>query len=133
MDKKVLRVVDWEKHQHYKRKNKNYNNEQKWFMVHGRELLRDMRFMQLTSEERDFLIIGCWAVGSQDNGFLPNIEQHAFWIRREINEVERLRNFLFRQGWLEEWSVEEYNKHQNFIDIQNNSIENKEKKINLSW
>jgi hypothetical protein len=54
-----IRVTNWETHQHYKKKNKNFNNEQKWFMVYGRKLLRDMKFMTMTPEQRDFLIVGC--------------------------------------------------------------------------
>ena len=59
-----LRVKEWEEYQHYKKKNKNYNNEQKWFMFYGRRLLRDKKFMSLTPAQRDFLVVGCWAVGS---------------------------------------------------------------------
>ena len=113
-----IRVTNWETHQHYKKKNKNFNNEQPWFMVYGRKLLRDMKFMTMTPEQRDFLIVGCWAVGSQDNGFLPPIEDHAFWIRRDLAEVQKLTKFLLDEGWLETWSEDEYEKiQQKQIDI----------------
>ena len=120
-----IRVTNWETHQHYKRKNKNFNNEQPWFMVYGRKLLRDMRFMQMTPEERDFLIVGCWAVGSQDNGFLPDLEEHAFWIRRDIEEVEELIEFLLEEGWLEYWSIDDYQAIQDYQEdvIRENQIE----------
>jgi hypothetical protein len=49
-----LRVKDWEEYQHYKKKNKNYNNEQKWFMFYGRRLLRDKKFMSLTPHKETF-------------------------------------------------------------------------------
>ena len=35
----------------------DYNNEQKWFMFYGRQLLRDKKFMSLTPVQRDFLVI----------------------------------------------------------------------------
>ena len=112
-----IRVTNWETHQHYKKKNKNFNNEQKWFMVYGRKLLRDMKFMTMTPEQRDFLIVGCWAVGSQDNGFLPPLEEHAFWIRRDQAEVKELRDFLLQKGWLEKWSLDDYDQIQNDQDM----------------
>ena len=102
-----IRVTNWEKHQHYKKKNKNFNNEQKWFMVYGRTLLREMRFMDLSPLHRDFLLL-CWCVGSQDNGFLPDIDQLAFWLRREKKETIDLMNFLLDAGWLEKRSIDEY-------------------------
>ena len=107
-----LRVKDWEEYQHYKKKNKNYNNEQKWFMFYGRRLLRDKKFMSLTPLQRDFLVVGCWAVGSQDNGFIPDSEDLAFWIRRDINEVNELLNFLLKEDWLELWSEVQYQEIQ---------------------
>ena len=112
-----IRVTNWNTHQHYKKKNKNFNNEQPWFMVYGRKLLRDMNFMTMTPEQRDFLIVGCWAVGSQDNGFLPPLEEHAFWIRRDPSEVKELRDFLLQKGWLEKWSIDDYDQIQNDQDM----------------
>ena len=109
-EKYKIRVTNWEDHQHYKKKNKNFNNEQPWFMFYGRKLLRDMKFMQLTPEQRDFLIVGCWAVGSQDNGFLPEINQHAFWLRRDADEVRKHIDFLLEEGWLEKWSIDSYDQ-----------------------
>lgn len=107
-----IRVTNWEKHQHYKKKNKNFNNEQPWFMFYGRKLLRNMKFMQLTSDQRDFLVVGCWAVGSQDNGFLPEINQHAFWLRRDVEEVRSHIEFLIQEGWLEKWTIDSYDQIQ---------------------
>lgn len=107
-----IRVTNWEKHQHYKKKNKNFNNEQPWFMFYGRKLLRDMKFMQLTPDQRDFLVVGCWAVGSQDNGFLPEINQHAFWLRRDVKEVRGHVEFLLQEGWLEKWTIDSYDQIQ---------------------
>ena len=121
-----LRVKDWEFYQHYKKKNKNYNNEQKWFMFYGRQLLRDKKFMSLTPVQRDFLVLGCWAVGSQDNGFIPDPAELAFWIRRDINEVNELLDYLLEEGWLELWSEVKYAEiqqeqleivHQNHIEL----------------
>lgn len=129
-----LRVKDWEEYQHYKKKNKNYNNEQKWFMFYGRRLLRDKKFMSLTPVQRDFLVVGCWAVGSQDNGFLPDYEELAFWIRRDVSEVKEHLAYLLRDGWLEICSESKYLEiqeqqediiHENHIELlQQKSYEN---------
>ena len=126
-----LRVKDWEFYQHYKKKNKNYNNEQKWFMFYGRQLLRDKKFMSLTPVQRDFLVIGCWAVGSQDNGFIPDPAELAFWIRRDINEVNELLDYLLEEGWLELWSEIKYSEiqqkqeeiiHENHLELMQEKI-----------
>ncbi len=129
-----LRVRDWEEYQHYKKKNKNYNNEQKWFMFYGRRLLRDKKFMSLTPAQRDFLVVGCCAVGSQDNGFLPDPEELAFWIRRDINEVNEHLIYLLKDGWLELCSKNKYSEiqseqeviiHENHIELfQQKSYDN---------
>jgi len=102
-----LRVKEWEKFQHYKKKNKNFNNEQPWFMFYGRKLLRDVNFMTLTIEKREFLIMA-WAIASQDNGFLPAINQILFLLNREEDEVNRNLKFLLDEGWLDTCSDELY-------------------------
>lgn len=122
MEKFKVRVVNWEKYQHYKKKNKNFNNEQPWFMFYGRKLLNDVDFMTLPVVERDFLIVCCWAVGSQDNGFLPDIEQHAFRVRRPIEEVKSFVNVLLEKKWLELWSEEDYIKKQSSEIIEDNEL-----------
>ena len=104
----ILRVSEWEKYQHYKKKNKNFNNQQPWFMFHARELLNDVDFMTLSPDDREFLIVGCWAIGSQDNGFLPNPEQHAFMLRRPIEEVMKYRDLFLERGWLELFTEDQY-------------------------
>ena len=126
-----IRVKNWETHQHYKRKNKNFNNEQPWFMVYGRKLLRDMKFMQMTAEQRDFLIVGCWAVGSQDNGFLPDLEEHAFWIRRDPDKVAELIDFLMHEGWLEYWDLVEYETIQH--EQEDIIYENQRERAKEAW
>ena len=124
MENLRIRVKNWEKHQHYKKKNKNYNNEQPWFMVYGRRLLRDINFMQLEPYVRDFLLL-CWCVGSQDNGFLPPLKEMAFWIRRDEEEVEDLIEILLKKGWLICVDFEEYEDIQNEQEeiIQENRIQ----------
>tara|TARA_B110000503_G_C7018140_1_gene358590 strand:+ start:390 stop:779 length:390 start_codon:yes stop_codon:yes gene_type:complete len=110
MDK--LRVKDWEKFQFYKKKNKNFNNEQPWFSFYGRKLLRDVDFMTLTIEQREFLIM-CWAIGSQDNGFLPSVRQISFLLNRGEVVIELHLEFLCFEGWLEDCSNELYVAIQN--------------------
>ncbi|MDA7700464.1 hypothetical protein N8804_01300 [Methylophilaceae bacterium] len=105
MDK--LRVKDWETYQHYKKKNKNFNNEQPWFMFYGRRLLRDVEFMTLTIEQREFLIMA-WAIGSQDNGFMPSLKQMAYILNRDESVILAHLDFLNREGWLEYYAHETY-------------------------
>lgn len=128
---KVIRVSKWETYQHYKKKNKNFNNEQPWFMFYGRKLLRDMKFMTMTPEQRDFLVVGCWAVGSQDNGFLPELNEHAYWIRRDPDEVRSLLDFLLNKGWLEYWSLEDYEKIQS--EQEDIIYQNRRERAEESW
>ena len=77
-----LRCKKWKEYQHYKKNNKNYSKEQPWFRMFGRKLIGERKFMEMTSEQRDFLVVGCWCIGSQDNGFLPSPEDIAFKTRR---------------------------------------------------
>ena len=105
MDK--LRVKDWETYQHYKKKNKNFNNEQPWFMFYGRRLLRDVEFMTLTIEQREFLIMA-WAIGSQDNGFMPSLKQIAYILNRDESVILAHLDFLSREGWLVYYAHETY-------------------------
>ena len=136
MDK--LRIKDWEKFQHYKKKNKNFNNEQPWFMFYGRKLLRDVNFMTLNIEQREFLIMS-WAIASQDNGFLPPINQIQFLLNRKEGVINRNLEFLFGEGWLVEYDNEKYQQiqsdqeviiHENRIGKlkENNSFNNSEDK-----
>ena len=48
---KKLRCKNWDEHQHYKKKNKNYSVEQPWFMMYGRKLLGERKFIELKPEE----------------------------------------------------------------------------------
>jgi hypothetical protein len=114
MDK--LRIKDWEKFQHYKKKNKNFNNEQPWFMFYGRKLLRDVNFMTLNIEQREFLIMS-WAIASQDNGFLPPINQIQFLLNRKEDVINRNLEFLFGEGWLVEYDNEKYQKIQSDQEV----------------
>ena len=114
MDK--LRIKDWEKFQHYKKKNKNFNNEQPWFMFYGRKLLRDVNFMTLNIEQREFLIMS-WAIASQDNGFLPPINQIQFLLNRKEDVINRNLEFLFGEGWLVEYDNEKYQQIQSDQEV----------------
>ena len=46
-----LRCKNWDSYQHYKKKNKNYSVEQPWFMMYGRKLLGERKYMELKPEE----------------------------------------------------------------------------------
>ena len=106
-----IRVTNWESHQHYKKKNKNFNNEQPWFMFYGRRLLRDHKFMGLTIEQREFLIM-CWAIGSQDNGFLPEVDQMSFLLNRETETINQHLSFLYEKDWFETCAIDYYEEIQ---------------------
>jgi len=111
-----LRIKDWEKFQHYKKKNKNFNNEQPWFMFYGRKLLRDVDFMTLTIEQREFLIMS-WAIASQDNGFLPSIKQIQFLLSREEDVINKHLTFLSSEGWLVEYEYKLYEEIQSEQEV----------------
>ena len=114
-----LRCKNWDSYQHYKKKNKNYSVEQPWFMMYGRKLLGERKYMELKPEERDFLVTACWCIGSQDNGFLPSPEDIAFKMR--IDDVEQVNQYLklmLEHEWLEQYSAEDYNQIMHEVEEQ---------------
>ena len=126
---KKLRCKNWEKYQHYKKRNKNYAVEQRWFMMYGRELITERKYMSLKPEVRDFLVTGCWCIGSQDNGFLPSPEDIAFKMRMDIETVEEYLSMMLKLDWLEEYDIDEYSQIMDEVHLQvednkrNNGIE----------
>ena len=126
---KKLRCKNWEKYQHYKKRNKNYAVEQRWFMMYGRELITERKYMSLKPEVRDFLVTGCWCIGSQDNGFLPSPEDIAFKMRMDIETVEEYLSMMLKHDWLEEYDIDEYSQIMDEVHLQvednkrNNGIE----------
>jgi DNA replication protein DnaD len=121
-----LRCKNWEKYQFYKKHNKNYSNEQPWFMMYGRKLLGERKFIELKPEERDFLVVGCWCIGSQDNGFLPSPKDIAFKMRIDVEQVNQYLKHLLQQGWLEEYDEEDYKQIMNEVheQVEENQREN---------
>ena len=116
---KKLRCKEWKEYQHYKKNNKNYSKEQPWFRMFGRKLIGERKFIELKPEERDFLVVGCWCIGSQDNGFLPSPEDIAFKMR--IDDVEQVNQYLklmLEHEWLEQYSAEDYNKIMHEVEEQ---------------
>ena len=126
---KKLRCKNWEKYQHYKKRNKNFAVEQRWFMMYGRELITERKYMSLKPEVRDFLVTGCWCIGSQDNGFLPSSEDIAFKMRMDIETVEEYLSMMLKHDWLEEYDIDEYSQIMDEVHLQvednkrNNGIE----------
>ena len=126
---KKLRCKNWEKYQHYKKRNKNFAVEQRWFMMYGRELITERKYMSLKPEVRDFLVTGCWCIGSQDNGFLPSPEDIAFKMRMDIEKVEEYLSMMLKLDWLEEHDIDEYQQIMDEVHLQvednkrNNGIE----------
>jgi len=115
---KKLRCKNWDEHQHYKKKNKNYSVEQPWFMMYGRKLVGERRFMGMTPVQRDFLVVGCWCIGSQDNGFLPSPEDIAFKMRIDVKEVNLHLKLLLEQEWLVEYTEEDYKQMMHEVEEQ---------------
>jgi len=125
---KKLRCKNWEKYQNYRSSNKNYSIQQPWFMMYGRTLINERRYMLLTSEQRDFLVTGCWCIGSQESGFLPAPEDIAFKLRVDIEKVNAHLKTMLELDWLEECQQEDY--EQIMSDLNAQVDENKRKKKN---
>ena len=125
---KKLRCNNWEKYQNYPTSNKNYSIQQPWFMMYGRTLINERRYMSLTSEQRDFLVTGCWCIGSQESGFLPAPEDIAFKLRVDIEKVNAHLKTMLELDWLEECQQEDY--EQIMSDLNAQVDENKRKKKN---
>ena len=121
-----LRCKKWKEYQHYKKNNKNYSKEQPWFRMFGRKLIGERKFMEMTPVQRDFLVVGCWCIGSQDNGFLPSPEDIAFKTRIDEKEVTLHLKHLLQQDWLEEYAEEDYKKIMNDVhkQVEENQREN---------
>ena len=113
-----LRCKNWEDYQHYKRTNKNYSVEQPWFMFYGRKLIGERKFMNLKPEERDFLVVGCWCIGSQNNGFLPSPEDIAFKMRVDEKQVNLHLKLMLEQEWLVEHTYDDYKQIMNKVHEQ---------------
>ncbi|MDB2679986.1 hypothetical protein N9Z16_03195 [Methylophilaceae bacterium] len=121
-----LRCKNWDTYQHYKKKNKNYCVEQPWFMMYGRRLINERKFMEMTPEQRDFLVVGCWCIGSQENGFLPSPHDIAFKMRLDIKKVILHLEKLLKLEWLEEYSYEDYKEIMSEVheQVEKNQREN---------
>ena len=125
---KKLRCNNWEKYQNYPTSNKNYSIQQPWFMMYGRTLINERRYMSLTSEQRDFLVTGCWCIGSQESGFLPAPEDIALKLRVDIEKVNAHLKTMLELDLLEEYQQEDYEEIMNYLNAQVD--ENKRKKKN---
>jgi hypothetical protein len=88
----MLKIKDWKEHQHYKHRNPP------WIKLH-RSLLDDMDWAKLTDSEAKMLV-EVWLVSSSYDGFLPEIAQLSFRLRREEKDVEIFLNSLVKKGWL---------------------------------
>ncbi|MDC1114073.1 hypothetical protein OAS65_01680 [Methylophilaceae bacterium] len=64
--------------------------------------------MQMKPDERDFLVTGCWCIGSQDNGFLPSPDDIAFTMRIDVAQVNLYIKVMLEHKWLEEVAMEDY-------------------------
>jgi len=109
---KSYMIKDWHLYQHYKKGNKNYNEEMKWFKLYGRNLMQDKSFMTLEPDVRDTLLL-LWVIASQYDGALPSAEDIAFKARKEDSVVAAHINFflekdIFIQKYDEDYYAAEY-------------------------
>lgn len=95
----VLRIANWEETQRYKQGNKNFSNDQPWFKFNARKLLANREFMSLSIEHREFLVM-LWALASSDNGYLPDPDQIAFILRREIILTKEYLGYFTENKWI---------------------------------
>ena len=70
-----LRIKNWDKYQHYK-----YQKSMPWFKCYGRDLLINIEWSGLSLDKQGFLV-NCWALGSEKDGFLPDIRTISFRLR----------------------------------------------------
>ena len=96
--------------------------------MYGRSLITERKYISLTPEQRDFLVTGCWCIGSQESGFLPPPEDIAFKIRINVKTVEKHLAFLLEHDWLKEYTQEEYEETMSILNAQVEDNKSKKKK-----
>ena len=110
-------IKDWHIFQHYKRGNKNYSDEMKWFKLYGRRLMQDKKFMQLDPNARDTLYM-LWMIASQRDGILPSISDIAFASRKAESDIsDHIQLFLDNDIFIQEYNEHAHNKYYEREDI----------------
>ena len=92
-----MRIKNWDKFNYYNTSNPKYRKEMTWFKIYGRDVLNNLDWFKLTSDQKATLF-ELWCLASQDEGNLPSIDIIAFRLRKEesyiINMLEILSDWL---------------------------------------
>jgi len=92
-----MRIKNWDKFNYYNTSNPKYRKEMTWFKIYGRDVLNNLDWFKLTSDQKA-TIFELWCLASQDEGNLPSVDIIAFRLRKEesyiINMLEVLSDWL---------------------------------------
>lgn len=92
-----MRIKNWDKFNYYNTSNPKYRKEMTWFKIYGRDILNNLDWFQLSSDQKATLF-ELWCLASQDEGNLPNVDIIAFRLRKDkdyiINMLEVLSDWL---------------------------------------
>lgn len=92
-----MRIKNWDKFNYYNTSNPKYRKEMTWFKIYGRDILNNLDWFKLTSDQKSTLF-ELWCLASQYEGNLPSVDIIAFRLRKEqsyiINMLELLSDWL---------------------------------------
>ena len=92
-----MRIKNWDKFNYYNTSNPKYRKEMTWFKIYGRDVLNNLDWFKLTSDQKATLF-ELWCLASQDEGNLPSVDIIAFRLRKDkdyiINMLEVLSEWL---------------------------------------
>jgi len=92
-----MRIKNWDKFNYYNVSNPKYRKEMTWFKIYGRDVLNNLDWFKLTSDQKSTLF-ELWCLASQDEGKLPSVDIIAFRLRKDkdyvINALETLKDWL---------------------------------------
>lgn len=92
-----MRIKNWDKFNYYNTSNPKYRKEMTWFKIYGRDILNNLDWFQLSSDQKATLF-ELWCLASQDEGNLPSVNIIAFRLRKDkdyiINMLEVLSDWL---------------------------------------
>jgi len=92
-----MRIKNWDKFNYYNVSNPKYRKEMTWFKIYGRDVLNNLDWFQLTSDQKSTLF-ELWCLASQDEGKLPSVDIIAFRLRKDKDYVINILETL--KGWL---------------------------------
>lgn len=77
-----MRIKNWDQFNYYNVSNPKYRKEMMWFKIYGRDVLNNVNWFYLTSDQKA-TIFELWCLASQDEGNLPSIDMIAFRLRKD--------------------------------------------------